>query len=408
MAKLSLSSLRVFASQYRSKALLLFPLPVILGVAAKLMHSKLWFGDYQAVACAGQKALAGLPLYDLNLACNGMHPSVYVYVPCVARLAALCQQIVGEPGLFAGYLVLFVAAVAALMLAPFGRGVPGTWRDKLPFTVLWSGSAVMWGNIAVILHGGILLAALTFESLPWLFVAAVAIAAWVKPVFLAYLAVVLLAQRPMLNRLIMASAGMLAGLLPTLLFSVTGGHLAQQWAAILSHFVYDTTPGYGYFGWLDLIGVNGNSAAVQVGFLVFAGLLGVAGLSLAEGLALNGRERLWLGLSLAVLLIPRIMSQDIFLLGPGLVIAARKGAEWMARQPQQDAVVAHGPAVVLGLCGLALLGGLTGLAAYLTPLTLFGLSLYILWLGKTILVARADRVLARLAPIIRAKPIAGE
>ena len=408
MVKLRLSSLQAFASRYASKGLWLFPLPLALGLAAKLAHSKLWFGDYQAVACAGQKALAGEPLYDLNLACAGMHPSVYVYVPSIAQLAAFCQQLIGEPGLFSLYLGLFVAALGVLMLAPFTRGVPGTWRDKLPFTVLWSGSAVMWGNIAVILHGAVLLAALTFETLPWLFIAMVAVAAWVKPVFLAYLAVVLLADRPLLNRLIMASAGLLAGLLPTLLFSVTGGDLAQQWAAILSHFVYDTTPGYGYFGWLDLIGVNGNSTAVQIGFLVFAGLLGLAGLSLAEGLTLNGRERLWLGLSLAVLLIPRIMSQDIFLLGPGLVIVARRGAEWMSRRRRQDSVVAHGPAVVLALCGLALLGGLTGLADYLTPLALFGMSLYILWLGKTVLIARTDRVVAQLWPVIRAKPVAGE
>ena len=408
MVKLRLSSLAEFASRYQSKGLLLFLLPFAFGLGAKMAHSKLWFGDYQAVACAGQKALAGHPLYDLNLACSGMHPSVYVYVPSVAQLAALCQQVIGEPGLFALYLGLFIVTLAVLMIVPLSPAIPGAWRDKVPFTVLWSGSAVMWGNIAVILHGGLLLAALAFETLPWLFVAAVAVAAWVKPVFLAYLAVVLIADRPVLNRLVMASAGMLAGLLPTLVFSLTGGELAHEWAAILSHFVYDTTPGYGYFGWLDLIGVNGSSAVVQVGYLVFAGLLMVSGLSLAEGLALNGRERLWLGLSLAVLLIPRIMSQDIFLLGPGLVVVAQKGAEWMARRTRQDTIITHGPGVILILCSIALLGGLTGQADYLTPLALFGMTLYILWLGKTVLVTRTDRVLAPLWPIIRAKPIPGE
>ena len=266
----------------------------------------------------------------------------------------------------------------------------------------------MWGNIAVILHGVVLLAALTFETLPWLFVAAVVVAAWVKPVFLAYLAVVLIADRPVLNRILMAFAGVVAGLAPTLLFSLTGGHLAQEWAAILGHFVYDTTPGYGYFGWLDLIGINGGSAVVQAGYLVFAGLLLTAGLCLAEGLALDGRERLWLGLSLAVLLIPRIMSQDIFLLGPGLVIVARKGADWMAQRTGQDTLVANGPGIVLALCCLVLLGGLTGQADYLTPLGLLGLCLYLLWLGKTVLAARPSRILAPLWPLIRAKPVPGE
>ena len=132
MVKLRLPSLVAFASRYRSQGLLLFPLPFALGLGAKLAHSKLWFGDYQAVACAGQKALAGQPLYDLNLACAGMHPSVYVYVPYVARLAALGQQIIGEPGLFLLYLGLFIATLSGLMFVPLWPSLPGAWREKLP------------------------------------------------------------------------------------------------------------------------------------------------------------------------------------------------------------------------------------------------------------------------------------
>ena len=414
MVKLSFPSLPTFVSQYRSRYLLLFPLPLVLGIAAKLLHSKLWFGDYQAVACAGQKALAGQPLYDLNLACAGMHPSVYVYVPCVARLAALCQMVMGEPGLFALYLGLFVVAVLALVIVPFMRGVPGTWRDKLPFTALWSGSVIMWGNIAVILHGVILLTALTFETLPWLFIAVVAVAAWVKPVFLSYLAIVLVSSHPFRKRLIMMVVGMTAGLVPTLLFSLSGGALADQWAAILSHFVYDTTPGYGYFGWLSLVGINGDSALVQAGYIVMASLLSLSGLCLAEGLKLDHRERLWLGLSLAVLLIPRIMSQDVLLIGPGLMIIARRTALWAASRPKLNGarslspVLRHGRHIVLGLCSLALLGGLTGLSDYLTPLSIFGMSLYVVWLGKTLLLVRRRTLTNLLWPSLRSRILPGE
>lgn len=409
MVKLRLPSLRALVSQYKSPYLLLFPLPLFLGIAAKLLHSKLWFGDYQAVACAGQKALAGQPLYDLNLACAGMHPSVYVYVPCVARLAAMCQQVMGEPGLFALYLGLFVVAVAVLMTAPFLKSVPGSWRDKLPFTALWSGSVIMWGNIAVILHGAILLAALMFETLPWLFIAVVAVAAWVKPVFLSYLAVVLVSNQPITRRLVLAAAGMAAGMAPTLLFSLTGGALADQWAAILSHFVYDTTPGYGYFGWMSLVGISGASPLVQAGYLVLAALLVLSGLCLAEGLKLDHRERLWLGLTLAVLLIPRIMSQDVLLIGPGLVVIARKSAAWAATRSTYDShSLRHGPDMVLALCSLALLGGLTGLSDYLTPLSILGMSLYVLWLGKTVFAARRQSITALLWPINRPKIVPGE
>ncbi|MDI7774225.1 hypothetical protein [Asticcacaulis sp. EMRT-3] len=349
----------------------LFALPPVLGLIAKLHHSKLWFGDYQAVACAGQKMLAGAPIYARNLSCSGMHASSFVYLPAVARLAAFLQSLCGEHGFFVIYLLVYLMAAAALTVMPLRLSpLPGT-RGQLPFLSFLSGSAFMWGNIAVILHGAVLLAALSLESLPWLFVAAVVIAAWVKPVFLTYLAVILLAQLTWRRRLIMIAVAIVCGLAPMLIFSLSGGELARQWYTLLSHFVYDQTPGAGWFGWFQMAGLSPSSMTAKAGYLIYAALLSAGGLALAEALKLTRHERLWFGFSLAVLLIPRLMSQDMFLLGPGLIIIAGRAAS--------AGLTPRGPAIILGLCVLCLIGGLTTVAGITTPLAVLGFALYLLW-----------------------------
>ncbi|OYW78505.1 MAG: hypothetical protein B7Z26_09660, partial [Asticcacaulis sp. 32-58-5] len=49
----------------------IFCLPILSGLIGKLGKSKAWFGDYQAIACAGQKVIESQPIYDFQLACEG-------------------------------------------------------------------------------------------------------------------------------------------------------------------------------------------------------------------------------------------------------------------------------------------------------------------------------------------------
>ena len=353
-------------------AVWLFVLPPALGVAAKLMRSKLWFTDYEAVACAGQKALTGQPIYDLNLACPGMHAASFVYLPGVAQAAGALQSLFSLSGFFLLYLGLYLIATAALVLAPLRLAPVSDARAQIPFLSFLSGSAFMGGNIAVLLHGGVLLAALAWlESAPWLLIAVIVLAAWVKPVFLTYLALVLLTDLPWRKRLGMMVCGVAAGLAPCLIFTLNGGDLAQQWMSLLSHFVYDETPGRAWFGWLQLAGFEPASLAAKIGYILYAGALTGAGLALARMLELTRRERLWLGFSLAVLLIPRLMSEDVFLLGPGLLIVASRATA--------AGVTPRGDAVILALCCLCLGGGLSEMADVTTPLALLGFALYLLW-----------------------------
>ncbi len=261
----------------------LFFLPLIVGVIAKLYRSKYIFSEYQSVACAGLKALQGAPIYALDLQCPGMRAASFVYIPGVAQVAAFFERLLTEPGFLILYLVFYLAAAAALIYFPlFARKTPGNWRDKLPFAVFLSSSAFMLGNIAVILHGLVLVGALAIEISPWLFIAAVAVAAWVKPTFLTYLMVVLLLDIPLRRRIGLMASGVIIGLLPLGHFILTGGALTQQWYALLSHYVYEVTPGVGFFGWTSLIGLDTAHVGVKLAYLVFAGLITISGLALVK------------------------------------------------------------------------------------------------------------------------------
>ncbi|MFT4075408.1 MAG: hypothetical protein QM647_07730 [Asticcacaulis sp.] len=358
---------------------LIFFLPLIVGIITKILRSKYIFSEYQSVACAGLKALSGQPIYALNLQCEGMRAASFVYIPGVAQFAAFFERLLTEPGFMVLYLLLYVAAAVALVFVPLlGRKAPGHWRDKLPFAVFLSGSGFMLGNIAVILHGIVLAGVLAIEISPWLFVAAVVVTAWVKPIFLTYLMVILLLDQPLKRRCQLLATGAIAGLAPMAAFVLNGGELARQWYDLLSHYVYDVTPGVGFFGWLELVGINSAPVGAKLAYLVFAGLMTLSGLVLARSLKLNTRERLWLGLSLAVLLIPRIMAEDMALLGPGLLIVANRAAE---RATKYETALKNAPGIVFALCAVALAGALTGLADYSEPVILLGFSLFILWLG---------------------------
>jgi hypothetical protein len=376
---------------------MLFFLPLVLGILAKLHRSKYVFSEYQSVACAGLKVIQNAPIYALDLQCNGMRAASFVYIPGVAQMAAFFERFLTEPGFLALYLVFYLIAAALLIYVPlFARQTPGNWRDKLPFAVFLSSSAFMLGNIAVILHGIVLLGALAIEISPWLFIAAIAVAAWVKPTFLTYLVVILLLDMPLVRRIGLMAAGVCVGLLPLGHFILTGGALTSQWYALLSHYVFNVTPGVGFFGWISLLGLDPAHTGAKLAYLVYAGLITLSGLVLARSLQLNRRERIWLGLSLAALLIPRIMSEDICLIGPGLWILADKSARLASRA---QVILRNGRGIVLALCVAALAGALTGLADYSEPIVLFGLSLYVLWLGQHMVRTRCPRILFLFASV---------
>ncbi len=222
---------------------------------------------------------------------------------------------------------------------------------------------------------------------------------------------ILLARMRWPKRIFLAGTGVVAGLAPTAFFALTDPATAYQWAHLLSHFVYDVTPGSGFYGWLGFIGIRANTPVAQVAYLIYAGALMLSALVAVDRLKLDSRERLWLGLCVAGLLIPRIMSQDVFLLAPGLVVVAQRGVALAGAEPLtafakvRHVLLRQGPNIVFGLCALALVFSPFGHGRYSDPLALLGLSLYLIGLGAALalneqLAANPDAVRARPWPAL--------
>ncbi|MFN3229703.1 MAG: hypothetical protein ACK41P_07620 [Asticcacaulis sp.] len=357
----------------------LFALPLLSGVVGKIHKSKSWMGDFEAVACAAEKSLSGQPLYDMALACPGMNPAVYVYIPVVAESAAALVSVLGADGFRGAYIGLYLASLALLAWFSFLRPAtidrPGTRIERVPFLAFVTGSAVTWANVAVVAHAGVALGAMLFRRWPWVLIGLIALGAVIKPVFLTFLAVVLFAAWPLWKRVVAFIAGAALGLAPTLAFMTSNDPRLPVWRETLDYFVYHLTPGESFFGWISLFGLDGRDPVSMGAYLVFAAALTLAGYAIAEGQKLSPESRVLLGLSVGTLLIPRLMSQDFFLLGPGLVVmglAMRSGSGRIGPRLSK---------IMLGLCAFALVGGAADLGDYTTKLATLGLALCVLAAG---------------------------
>ena len=107
MAKLNLPRLPGLRSSsplpISNWVLLLFFLPLVLGILAKLYRSKYVFSEYQSVACAGLKVLQNAPIYALDLQCHGMRAASFVYIPGIAQMAPFFERFLKDPGLLFMY-----------------------------------------------------------------------------------------------------------------------------------------------------------------------------------------------------------------------------------------------------------------------------------------------------------------
>ncbi|OXE36817.1 MAG: hypothetical protein CGW95_05365 [Phenylobacterium zucineum] len=226
----------------------LFSLPATSGHIQRLIRGGHWFHDYEAMACAGQRALGGGLIYDLNLACTGMQATPYVYPPITAHVFAGLERAIGITATAGMYGALYWAA-AAFMLSTTLLGVrtQGSLRDRAPYLALISGSALFSGNVATLVHGAVGAAALLLTTNIWAISLIIAMAAMIKPVFLTYLAILMFARQPLWKR---AGAIILAttlGLAPTAWFLLTDPAGAEAWRVLLTHFLIESN-GFSFSG----------------------------------------------------------------------------------------------------------------------------------------------------------------
>lgn len=351
---------------------LLFWIPLLSGIVSRLTRDRAWFADYGAIACAAEKMLAGAPFYSRNLECPGVPVSGYVYHPALAQLFTWPLSMLGQANMRVAYAALFIACVGFLIWFMIGRRSAAAPRAKRNwFAAFIVGSAVYWGNIAVVIHALIAFCAVVLRKRPSLLVLAIAAAAIVKPLFVSFGAVFVLARWPLGRRVAYGLATLILAIAPTAWFAFYGGALAEQWRELVTYYVYIDRPGEAFLGWVDLFGGDIRTPAAAIGYLVFAALILLAGLVIAEGLALDDDARALFGLSLGVLLIPRLMGPDFWLLGAGLIAMAGALSAVHA---------AHGRLLeraLLAICVVVLIGNMADLADYTTKLATLALALLV-------------------------------
>ena len=349
--------------------------PMLWGVFSRLTKHNHLFADFRQLSCAASQVAAHQPLYAGGT-CPGMDAMPYVYIPAIADGAAALSKVLGTTGFTALYVVVYLAAAIGLgwklIFSPRLSAAPA---ERAPLLTVITGSALSWGNIALPLAGMIALTADLIMSTPVVFCAAVAAASVIKPVFLVYLLGLLYAPLPLLRRILWIGLSAICGLAPTALFMIFGGEEAREWTAQTLHYVLTQAPGYGFLGWTAALGVSGTGPWVVGLFLIYAAVIAISGWVTAAQSGLGASERIWFGLGVAALLIPRLMRYDAFFLGLGAILLAAASRRLSPRYGRQITIGVYGLFAVAWILNTVMGGKQLLLITPLFNLLLVGLAI---------------------------------
>ncbi len=302
--------------------------PAIGASLARLLHHGRWFSDWEAVVCAAHALRTGQNPYTAHIDCPGLDPAAFVYAPQVARVFAPVVGVLGIDGARLLGLCLILPGMAYVVWYVVARRF-----ENLPLSARLMGfaavrgSTVSTGNIGFPMQALAIWARLAFRA-RWPFVAAVVAGALVKPIFLVNLLVLLVEDRPVVERLRAFLVSALAGLAVVTAVLLTAGPLFAAWNMSLHDVVLTQQPGSGFAKLADFIGL-GSGGPLALGLYAMISLvLTAAVMAIAEWGDLADDERVLLGLGLAQLINPRLNDYDLYLLFPGLalaVMALRRG-----------------------------------------------------------------------------------
>ena len=297
--------------------------PILSAFITRLAKRGWWFGDYDALVCGAHTLVAGHSPYSLAPVCQGLKPAVYVYAPQVGEAVAPLMNALGPGGSRWLYAVLFVPAGSLLLWYAVLKAFPRLpIAARLMGLMAIPGTPLATGNIGGLLHGLIVAAVLKLAKWRWLFIAAVLLAAAVKPAMLAALVVLLYEKRPIYRRLLTFVPAALAGLTIVVAIVMTAGPLAAEWHATINAIVVHKQPGRGFLELVTAAGLSPDGWGVRAAFVAFAALVVAGGLVLSEGGDLDGDERILLGLGVAQLINPRPFEYnfDLYLLYPAMAL----------------------------------------------------------------------------------------
>lgn len=358
--------------------------PAISSTITRFLRHRRWFSDWETVICAANALKSGHTPYNLHLACPGLDPEPYVYAPQIARLFGAPVTWWGLDGARTMGLLLILPAMAFVIWYVVARrfaNLPLSAR-LLGFAAV-RGSTLSTGNIGFVMQALVIGALLKFRRARWPFIAVVIAGAAVKPIFLANLLVLLVEDRPVIDRLKTFMIAAAIGLASVAVVILTAGPLANDWSLMLHQVVLTQQPGIGFAKLVDAVGLHNDSALAIGGFVLITGALTASIMAIAQWGGLESDERILLALGLAQLINPRLNDYDLYLMYPALALAVMA---LRTRDPRLFVclswlyvaltvgnvlaamagikALAHLPATYAGACALVILSGLATAAPH--------------------------------------------
>ena len=310
-----------------------FLLPFLFGVLKQLVKAAPWFTDFQAIACAGNALNHGRSIYSGIWDCPNFWPQAYVYTPIGARFFALMQRNFGITSE-----VFLYGAIYCVLL---GLVLRRLWRDdgnlalRAPFLIGVSASGLLSGNISIVFHAGIFLLATSFATTPVVLLPLVVLAGAFKPTLAVYGGLFLFTGRPWKERLLLSAVSLtLIGAYLAAFAYFDSGEFAE-WIDVVRLRGLAIERGHSVFG-LPLIDQLNDNSVLGLVYLIFIGLLGSASLLVAQTWLRDPVTRISFGVSVCVLLCPRVMDYDQYTLPIGIAgmlaaclpLIARRTAVW--------------------------------------------------------------------------------
>ncbi|WP_304188204.1 hypothetical protein [Phenylobacterium aquaticum] len=297
----------------------LFSLSTLAGLIGRGIKGGWWLNDFDAVACAAWRVAHHLPLYAEGLSCPGGRPAAYVYLP---QLAWALSPLASGPGISTLRLVYglaYAGLMAWMFWVLFLRPAPDAdLRHRAPILAMCKGSALSCGNIAGPCHAAVL----TMGGAGWAMIPVILGVALIKPVYLTYLLIFAYAADPWRLRAAKLAVGLCGAGLAAVWVVVTGGPEIAAWGVALDSVVIGQQTGVGFLDDVAHLGLRGGDLATQTLWLVFAGLMSLSGLAIAEARQLGPQPRFLLALAVAQLCNPRLMDYDLVLMAGGVAVVA--------------------------------------------------------------------------------------
>ena len=294
--------------------------PVVAGLYVMFTHHSWMLMDIDAVLCGARTLGEGHSPYAIHPpVCAGVRPAAYVYAPQIARLFYPVIKAFGVPGarqLFI-WLLLAPATLFLLWFALIKRFPDIDIRYRLLAFAALTSMTFVCANVGIVMHALVLASLLFFPKTRWPFTATVLLCACVKPTFVAYFVIFLLADEALWRRAFAFSWRVALGVGVAYLMVLTDGHYGKAWQKTLHSVTMARQVGMGWFELTNFVFHVPGPSHLNVELAVaFMAVMVLAGMAIAQWCDLDRDERLVLGMGLVPLMTPRLLDYDMILIVP--------------------------------------------------------------------------------------------